>query len=116
MKEFIVRTLCDRKNIHPDTQEDASEVTLLNSKGRPVVVDMCEPCQKGITLIEALELADAIGQPTELPTPRGRKPKAAPGPCKVEGCGAEFDTNQGLGMHMYKVHGIRASNRKEASR
>jgi len=109
-KEIVTFTYCDRKNIHPDTQEPGFEITVLNSKGRPVNLDMCEPCKKGITLAEVEELADAIGQPTELPTPRGRKPKPAPGPC--EKCGEEFTTAQGLAMHMNKTHGIKGKGRR----
>lgn len=111
MKQFIVNTLCDRKDVHPETSEPAHEVWLINSKSQPVAVDLCDPCEKGTSIVEARELADVIGQPVDLPGKRGRKPKAAPGPCDVPGCGAEFDTAQGLGMHRNKVHGIKGTAR-----
>lgn len=106
MKQVVVNILCDRKNVHPDTQEPASEVPLLNSRGKPVKVDMCEPCQKGITLMEAVELADAVGEAIDLPKQtRNRTAKPSPGPCEEPGCGAEFPTHQGLAMHMNRTHG-----------
>ena len=107
MKKVTVRTLCDRKNIHPETEEDGYEVPLFNSKGKPVKVDMCEPCEKGITLLEARELADAIGEPIDLP--KGRVPTPAPGPCPE--CGEEFPTAQGLGMHRSRMHQVKGQPR-----
>lgn len=107
MKQVIVRTLCDRKNVHPETAEDGFEVPLFNSKGKPVKVDMCEPCEKGITLVEARELADAIGEPIDLP--KGRASTPAPGPCPE--CSEEFTTAQGLGLHRNKVHGVKGKGR-----
>lgn len=105
MKQVITRTLCDRKNIHPDTEELGREILVLNSKAKPVAVDMCEPCEKDITYLELLELADAIGQPTEPRATRNRTPKPSPGPCQEPGCGAEYPTWQGLSVHTRRSHG-----------
>lgn len=112
MKKIVTYTLCDRVNIHVDGDEPGFEVTLLDSNAKPRIVDMCEPCEKGITLVEARELADAIGQP--LPPAKGRKSrtKPAPGPCTEPGCGAEFETSQGLGMHLNRAHGIKSTNHR----
>lgn len=114
MKQFVVNVLCDRKDVHPDSTEPAHEVWLINSKSQPVAVDLCDPCEKGTSIIEARELADAIGQPVELPGRRGRKPKpvaVTENVCDVTGCGLSFDTAQGLGMHRNKVHGIKGQGR-----
>lgn len=109
MKQFIVNVLCDRKDAHPDTTEPGHEVWLLDSKSQPRAVDLCDPCEKGTSIVEGRALADAIGQPVDLPGKRGRKPKPAPGPC--DECGEEFGTAQGLGMHKNKVHGIKGTSR-----
>lgn len=113
MKKIVTYTLCDRVNIHVDSEEPGFEVTLLNSNAKPVNVDMCEPCKKGITLVEAIELADAIGQPIP-PKVRKRKGSAslASNTCTEPGCGAEFDTAQGLGMHRNRAHGIKSDNHR----
>lgn len=112
MKKVITYTLCDRVNIHLDGDEPGYEVTLLDSNAKPRIVDMCEPCEKGITLVEARELADAIGQP--LPPAKRRKRKGTPAMevCKEPGCGAEFDTAQGLGLHKNRAHGIKSENHR----
>lgn len=113
MKKIVTYTLCDRVNIHVDGEEPGFEVTLLDSNAKPVIVDMCEPCEKGITLVEARELADAIGQP--LPPVKRRKRKGASlaaNVCNEPGCGAEFDTAQGLGMHKNRAHGIKSENHR----
>ena len=107
MKQVVTYTLCDRVNIHEDSSEDAEETPLLNSKGKPVVVDLCAPCRKVITLDEALELADAIGQPFAVPKQtRNRATRPAPGPCQQPGCDADFPTWQGLSIHTRRSHGM----------
>lgn len=112
-KRIVTHVDCDRLNIHLDGPEPGYEVPLLNSAGKPVVVDMCEPCEKGITLHEARELADAVGQPIP-PKVRKRKgsPSLAPNICNEPGCGADFDTAQGLGMHRNRAHGIKSDNNR----
>lgn len=111
-KRIVTYIDCDRLNIHLDGPETGFEVLLLNSSGKPVNVDLCEPCEKGITLVEARELADAVGQP--IP-PKARKSRAKATPmhtCTEPGCGAEFDTAQGLGLHRNRAHGIKSDNHR----
>lgn len=105
MKQVVTHVFCDRADVHLDGPEPGTEIRVLNTKGKPVALDMCEPCQKGITYLEVLDLADAIGQPTELPkTTRNRTPKPSPGPCQEPGCGADFPTWQGLSIHTRRTH------------
>lgn len=107
MKQVVTYTLCDRVNIHEDASEDAEETPLLNSKGKKVVVDLCKPCRTTITLDQAIELADAIGQPLpEAKQTRNRTSKPAPGPCQQPGCDADFPTWQGLSIHSRRTHNM----------
>lgn len=107
MKQIVQYVLCDRKDKHPDSTEEGHEIWLLNSKSHVVAIDLCDPCEKGTSITEARELADAIGQPVDYTGPKTRKPKPAPGPCPD--CGEEFDTSQGLGLHRNRSHGIKGN-------
>lgn len=79
MKRTIIQTWCDQTEVHPDTDEPAKEVPVLNSAGKPVKIDLCEPCEKGTTIVEARILGDRFGQPIQKRTRNRRRSQPARG-------------------------------------
>lgn len=103
-KELITNILCDN---HGDERVDGAQtippITLPNGKQK--VVDLCIPCFHVITYKNLVDLAIEVGETVEdSRQSRVQMDKTPTIPCRIDGCGRMFGSNQGRVMHERRSH------------
>jgi len=111
-----IQHLCDICHLEDDVEKSANHLAVQFSvENNVMVADMCE---RHLTFLnETMDLYFRAGRrPDTIVTPKAvAKPKSKGGPkptpvgdfpCKVNGCPRSFTSEQGVSMHLTRVHQI----------